>query len=255
MDTYRQGEIAECCWVTPPDIAILANIGDQHLERFAGPTDHSKALSEVFTFAKPSAILVADGETLQTLRKQTGFVPSRNMRIEEVSSDSATVRSINMAFALKAAEILAVPVRFKDDALVHAEEPERRKRKTHMYGYDAIDDSYNISFATVSASLVEARAYASSLGKKLLVVTAGIPELSKENRENQRKLGQLLLSSADHTYVLKSMFYEEICSGLWDDKKYTLAKDLNEFVELAPQKHIPTEYVLLVLPELTDLYY
>jgi UDP-N-acetylmuramoyl-tripeptide--D-alanyl-D-alanine ligase len=32
MDTYRQGEIAECCWVTPPDIAILANIGDQHLE-------------------------------------------------------------------------------------------------------------------------------------------------------------------------------------------------------------------------------
>jgi UDP-N-acetylmuramyl pentapeptide synthase len=124
-----------------------------------------------------------------------------------------------------------------------------------MYGYDAIDDSYNISFATVSASLVEARAYASSLGKKLLVVTAGIPELSKENRENQRKLGQLLLSSADHTYVLKSMFYEEICSGLWDDKKYTLAKDLNEFVELAPQKHIPTEYILLVLPELTDLYY
>lgn len=255
MDTYHQGEIAECCWVAQPDIAILANIGDQHLERFAGPTDHAEALSEIFTFAKSSAILVADAKTLQTLRKQIGFVPSRNMRIEEVITDDETVRNINAAFALKAAEILAIPIRFKEDALLRFVEPERRKRKAKMYGYDAIDDSYNISFTTVSASLAEAREYANSLGKKLLVVTAGIPELSKAHLENQRKLGQLLLSSADHTYVLKSMFYEEVCRGLWDDKKYTLVKDLNEFLQRAPQAHESTKYMLLVLPELTDLYY
>ncbi len=255
MDTYHQGEIAESCWVTPADIAILANIGDQHLERFAGAADHAKALSEIFTFAKQTAILVADADTLQTLRKQTGFVPSRHMRIEEVSPDSTNVRGINIAFALKAAEIFAVPFRFKDDAASRTEEPDRRKSKTQMYGYEAIDDSYNISFTTVSASLAEAREYANSLGKKLLVVTAGIPELSKEHRENQRKLGQLLFSSSDHTYVLGSMFQQEIVWGIKDDSKYTLVKDLNEFAQLAPQKHIPAEYVLLVLPELTDLYY
>lgn len=255
MDTYRQGEIAESCWVTPPDIAILANIGDQHLERFAGPTDHAKALSEIFTFAKPSAILVADAETLQTLRKQTGFVPSRNMRIEEVTPKGTTARNINTTFALKAAEILAVPIRFKEDTLIHFEEPERRKRKTKMYGYDAIDDSYNISFTTVSASLAEAREYANTQGKKLLVVTAGIPELPKDRADNLRKFGLMLSSAADHTYVLGSMFQDEICWGIGDDTKYTRARDLSKFVSNATRKYSTHEYVLLVLPELTDLYY
>ena len=124
-----------------------------------------------------------------------------------------------------------------------------------MYGYDAIDDSYNISFTTVSASLAEAREYTNTQGKKLLVVTAGIPELPKDRADNLRKFGLTLSSTADHTYVLGSMFQDEICWGIGDDTKYTRARDLSEFVSSATKKYSPDEYVLLVLPELTDLYY
>jgi UDP-N-acetylmuramoyl-tripeptide--D-alanyl-D-alanine ligase len=255
MDTYGRGEIQKSCSVTRPHIAILSNIGDQHLERFSGEADLAAALGEVFTAARSDAVLVTDTKTLQTLRKHTSFVPFGQMRIETVETEGVPVREINMSFAVRAAEILRIPTRFRDDAQMHVIEPDRRKRKTNLYGYDAIDDSYNISLTTATASLQEARKYADSIGKKLLVITAGIPEISQDRVDSQTKLGKLLQTYADHIYVLGSMYQQEICEGITDTLCYTRVINLQDFASQATRDFAPTEYMLLMLPELTDLYY
>jgi UDP-N-acetylmuramoyl-tripeptide--D-alanyl-D-alanine ligase len=56
VDPYFKGEIAQSLRILPPDVSVLTNVGDQHLERFKSQSELSEALHEVFDFAKKGAL-------------------------------------------------------------------------------------------------------------------------------------------------------------------------------------------------------
>lgn len=263
VDAYEVGEIAKSCEVVAADIAILTNVGDQHLERFGNEKVLAEALSEVFTRSKPTACLLTTQTTKNKLPINVG---SRQWVIIEPLPDThqslSASNQINLQFALTVARLLAIPEKFVQDTMGKLELPDRRQRLTEMYGYEAVDDSYNISFTTAQAGIAAAREAASrsglpsdQAGKKLLVVTAGIPELSQDNQDKNKELGRILVSKADHVVILGSMFADEIAAGIADSSKYTRVKDLNVFLTETKVKFPSEEWFLLMQPELGDLYY
>lgn len=269
MDTYAVGEIAASASVTPPDVAVITSVGDQHLERFDDERELCLALTEIYTppHKKPRCIACID--TWLTLKEV-----AINLAIEDgqkyeldIGTHAAyqhelvslahltTALRINMIYALKVAELLDIPVRFVQHVLLHPHILDRRKTEKMMYGYEALDDSYNISLTTAYVSIDTARKLADDKRKKLLVVTAGIPELSVARLDSHQKLGEYLRTRAAHTYILESVFGGAIAQGIVDTEKYTITPNLQTFAAAAPLRHATADYLLLVLPELTDLYY
>ena len=254
IDGYHKDEVADSSRMVPADIAIITNIGDQYLERFGTKKKLAIALGEVFHFAKPNAALIANAETAEALRD----IPRGQITI--VDNDIANIHlsassRADLVFAIAAAKILNIP----DDFIVHTcenlEIPDRRQKITQMYGYDCVDDSYNISFTTAQAGIAAADNLAKAKHKKILAVTAGIPELSPADRGNNKALGGLLAKSTDHIVVLESIFARDITEGITDPQKYTLCADLKDFFAVSHAKFPPEHWILFLEPELTDLYY
>jgi UDP-N-acetylmuramoyl-tripeptide--D-alanyl-D-alanine ligase len=243
-DTYGDHEIEKICQMVPPHIAVLTNIGDQHLERFKSKRNLRDALVEVFTCARPDAILVTTFET----GKQIASMAKLAGRTLHTTPDD------NAALASDVAEYLNIPQTYIKDSLQKLELPDRRQKLTEMFGYEAIDDSYNISFTSALRGVDRARRQADLKGKKLLVITAGIPELSAENSDKNRELGRSLKNKADFVLILGSIFAKEIAYGVGDSAQYEIVASL---ADLVIQKNTwdTSEWLLLMQPELTDLYY
>lgn len=262
MDAYEIGEIAACCKITPPDIAVLTVIGDQHLERFGDEEKLKIALQEVFTYAKPNAYLITDRQTKAKLSKdlqervetiEEGKLSYMGRQIEAKDISESKIK--NLHYALKVAEILKIPFDYINDSIKHLEIPERRQKITKMMGYDGIDDTYNISFTTAQAGLKTACKEAAKRKKKLLVITAGIPELSKKNKDKNREYGRILEKSANKTIILGSIFAKEIASGFSEKSKYEILPNMKVVSERLQSNYPPDQWFLLLQPELTDLYY
>ncbi len=265
VDAYEVGEIAKSCSILKADISVLTNIGDQHLERFGNVGNLAMALSEVFAFSKPNANLITTSDVLNTLtNKEFGLreltiikphaVLKYNSEALDVSHLSQTNRT-NLNFALCVASILNVPSRFVVDSVAKLELPDRRQKPSTIFGYQAIDDSYNISYSTALAGINFAKEESKKANKKLLVITAGIPELSNDNKDKNQLLGSFLEKNADYTVVLKSILYKDILSGFTNNEKYILVKDLKTFIKDINPNFTKDEWFLLLQPELNDLYY
>lgn len=261
MDAYHQGEIAASCAITPPNVSIITNIGEQHLQRFKSQVALQRAIGEVASRAKPKALIVADQSTLDMLGDAlTDCVPApvdvNNVRYEgkELSVDQLSVSNReNLSRALRVAEEFHIPQSFIEDAVMHLELPERRQKPTEVFGYEGIDDSFNISLSTARAGLSAARSFADTKKKKLLVVVAGIPELGPDEQEGNRLLGESVREVADHVVLLQSMFAGEIRDGLGDAPRTEYAR-FEDF--LSDRERFPAnEWILLLQPTLPDLYY
>lgn len=260
MDAYCRGEIAQSAAIAPADIAVITNVGDQHLERFGSRTELALTLRELFDGAKPDAVRLCTEETRQILSLPAGCstVPPADLHTLLDAATRAAFSSsnlINLAFAVRIAEQLGVPKDFIVDTCRTMELPERRQREGEWHGYVAIDDSYNISLTTARAGLDAAAALAKREGKKLLVVTAGIPELGCCEQDGNGKLGALIAAKADRAAILQSIFASEIEKGMGDDRKYAVFRDLASLLAAAHGQFPPEQWVVLVQPELTDLYY
>lgn len=261
MDAYHPGEIAASCRMTPPDIAIVTNIGEQHMARFKRPERLVRAIGEVVEGAKPGAHVVADAQTLTALAPVRGDrsfveVDTTHLRYDGEEIPARALSSSNrenLARVLFAAELLGIPKAFVKDSVTHLELPKRRQQVGTILGYEGIDDSYNISLSTARAGLAAGRAFADRVHKKLLVVAAGIPELGPEEQDGNVRLGEALAQAADHVAVLGSMFAPDILRGL-KDAPHTRYARYEDF--LAARKDFPaSEWVLLLEPTLPDLYY
>lgn len=265
VDTYRIGEIQESCRIVPADIAILTTIGDQHLERFPSAEHLAKALSEVFTCAKPNAKLLCPPDVAKRLGPVAG---SREMITVDTRDAMAELHAAgvslacfspsncaDLALAVRAAKLLGAPEKFIFDTCKHLEPPDRRQKITVWHGYDCLDDSYNISFATAQAGIAAAQDLAHKKGKKLLAITAGIPELGQADKANNERLGALLAKRADHVVILKSMFAWDIVRGVADRGKCTIVRNLATFLATAERQFPSTQWAIFLEPELTDLYY
>ena len=117
VDPYYVGEVKKACHVIPPDIAILTNVGDQHLERLGSKKDLKKALKEIFKCAKPDAVKIKNKKS-------------------------------SLEYALEVAEILEIPKDIVRDTVKKLKPPDRRGDIKFINNFEVIDQSYNISETT-----------------------------------------------------------------------------------------------------------
>lgn len=222
MDTYFPGEIKRSCAITPPDISVLTNIGDQHLERLGTKQKLESALKEVFTYAKPGAI-----------------------KISGLNS--------SLEYAKKVAEVLKIPKDIIKDTEKKLQKPDRRGNSINMHGFITIDESYNISETTAMAALEDAQKLANKENKKLIVITGGIPELGEENRNANMNYGKALAKSGAEIILLKTILHKDVERGI--GKKIKIADSMSKAWELIQKDYNPNKYLVLMQPELGDNYY
>lgn len=264
-DGYSRKEYREICAMVRPDISLITNIGDQHLERFGSRAALADAMSEVVAFAQPDAHVFYTADTKAQLRadvlkmRNEHGIDSTMVPIyhgEKLSGGHLSVsNTTNLHFALAVADVLAIPGDFVADTVQKLTLPDRRQKVGAMYGYEAIDDSYNISWTTALAGVAAAKAAAAKAGKKLLVITAGIMELSPEDQDKNVRLGELLAREADHVVVLGTMFAADVQRGIGDAAKCTMVPSLADFLAKTHTQFSSKEWFLLVQPEMHDLYY
>lgn len=259
-DAYKQGEIRDTARIAPPDIAVVLNVGGQHGARFKGRGRLARTLGEMFGEAKPEAKLLGSKETIQALQSKKNITEvdeSEFASYEGTPLDTSKISATNkknLAYALAVSRALSIPFRFVVDAVSSFSPPERRQKETTMHGYEAIDDSYNISTETAKEGVEYARAFAQRKGKKLLIVSAGIPELGPEEPDGNIRLGELIGKTGDKTALLLSMFAPDIKKGLGSAPVDEFAS-FDAFLLRAHELYPPNEWVVLFQPELTRLYY
>lgn len=264
MDAYHPGEIAESCKIVQPNMAILTSIGDQHLVRFGSQDAIVQALQEVFAETASDGLRACSADVAAMLKKY-GY----DHRVQIVSTDapiyqneavdfgefSKSVRE-DAAYAMAIAESLSVPKRFIDEALRSFALPGRRQQVGEVFGYEGVDDSYNISVATAEAGVIAASNLAKKAGKKLVVLTAGIPELPpNESQQKNAQYGAFLAKHADAVLVLMSEHFADVASGIATKIPMMSAKNLAEAVPMLHAQCPMSDFVLLFQPELTDASY
>ena len=255
MDSYKPKRIKETTLLVNPDIAILTNVGDQHLQRYKTREALAHTLFELFRFSSKDTVKITDIETkkyLETIGLDISKVVTPNSGSNDFVSNS---NNSNLAYALYVALNLAVPQEYIDSISKNLILPDRRQSNKKIAGFMGIDDSYNISFTTAISGINEAKRQAKIGNKKLLVITAGIPELGPSEQDKNKKLGEFLCKNADKTLLLESIFYKEVASGFSDPAKVETFSNFRTAIASLKQNYNADEWFVLQQPELTDLYY
>lgn len=256
MDADYRGKVAACCQITPPSIGVITSVGDQHLSRLGGRSKLANELLVLFRNIDNPQHWILGRETAAELRQLldvsfewTEIKP--DIEMPDLSASS----SQNLQLAVAVARIVGVEERFLQHSIVNLDLPQRRQRQEQVGEFTVIDDSYNISLDTAAAGLDRARQVADQGGKKLVVITGGIPELDTAHADSNTKLGMMLTEQADAVVLLDTRFAEDIAAGLSMEKVNARLNSMQ-----AAWKHISSnfqaeEWVVLMQPELTDLYY
>ncbi len=254
MDTYFQGEIRRSCMITPPDMAVITSIGDQHVERFGNRKKMAQAILEIFEYAKPHAKLFMFNEEYKKL-KQLGIAFTKAVtKIDSSIYIKSNIRSESaqkdLLMAKKISEEFDIPKEIIKDTLQNLTLPDRRQKLSYMNGYRVIDDSYNISFTTALAAVSELKKLGDKEKKKTIVVTGGIPELGPDNLDANKKYADYLEKHVDEVVLLNTILSKDMIRS-----RFHRAQTLSEAWNIISDKYSPKKYILLIQPELNDLYY
>ncbi|MBD3329718.1 hypothetical protein GF357_04465 [Candidatus Dojkabacteria bacterium] len=272
-DGWSKGEIAQCCKLAQPDIVIITNIGDQHLERLGTRRNLAKTLRESILQSKDTARIIMSRKTAQEFNnvgvsidtpKQREIIkidtynPPKYLKKLADGGEVTLVQVHDLMYAIEASRILKISNDFIQDTIKKIEIPERRTKIIDLGNFRVLDDSYNISLTTAKSAIHEGKKIAEENDKRLLVITAGIPELGMENINANVHLGMEIGEYADFVVVINSILANEVKSGLTrsDFKgKIHHASSMNDAWEVITQIFDPNEVFVLMFPELTDLYY
>jgi len=270
-DGYKLGEIADCCKIISPDFVIITAIGDQHLERLGSKKRLAETLLEAIRYSKKDApiiltkktqddflslgfdILKMYGKDKFLLLSNDGELEYNNKKI--VVENLSEINKYNSRFALKLCELLTIPNEYVTDEMNKLKLPERRSQEIVKNGFTTLDNSYNISFETAKAGVLEAIKIAKAKGKELIVITGGIPELGKENITANKDYGKFLSENNIATIILlKTSLVSEIQKGL-GSSQVKFADSMSNAWEIITEEFFADKYLVLMQPELNDLYY
>lgn len=270
-DGYKLGEIADCCKIISPDFVIITAIGDQHLERLGSKKRLAETLLEAIKYSKKNAPIILTKKTKEDfislgldifkMYGENRFLILLDEGELEYNSEKVSVENLsdinkyNARFALKICELLNIPYEYVTDEMNKLKLPERRSQEIVKNGFTTLDNSYNISFDTAKAGVIEAIKKAKTQGKKLIIITAGIPELGKENITANQDYGKFLFeNNISKIILLKTNLASEIQKGL-DSSQVKLADSMANAWEIIIKDFATDEYLVLMQPELNDLYY
>ena len=270
MDAYEIGEIKQACLITPPDIAVITNFGDQHLEKLGGHHQLMDANLEIILNARNNAVLIIPKDEYNKARKSlrveellknvkvcftenSNNLSYKNQALTTNLTDHTAI--INMQLALKVAELLDIPKEIISHVSKHIQIPERRGDIKLINDFTVIDKSYNISEATARASVIEAHNSAARQGKDLIVVTAGIPERGQESFRVNKEYGHFLKNYSKYIILLQSIYAPAIEVGISNKFITKKANRMDKALEMAKSLGSPAKTLILMQPELTDLSY
>ncbi len=254
IDSYKKNRIAKAVKMLSPDYVVITNIKDQHLERYKNRENLAKSLFEIFQFAPKNSIKITNKETGNYLKSINLNTDGNLFLIDEEKVKDKDVFDQNFAIAKFICKKLGVEDKYIDYLKDNLKIPERRGVLKEMFGFEFIDNSYNINLDTAQKTIEDSFKLAKSKNKELVVITAGIPELSYENKDSNNKLGQFIEKYSQKAFILDSIFSKDIVSGFKDKNKFQLCENINDTFEKI--KYLEKEkYLFLLTPELTDLYY
>lgn len=239
MGAYKRGDIKNACSIAPPDIAVITAFGDQHMERFGSLANLKRVKLEIFENARSDAELFINSKYYDSILMK-GF------EVKKVSAQDDE----NKALAIEVAKALGVPEKIIKYSTKNLTLPERRGNLTEIYGFAVIDNSYNINLYSAKKSIEEARKKAKGMKKKLMIVTAGIPEVGKGEAETNQDYVEFVRANLDEQVFLESVLIKDFLTK--DDPK---APDIKAAWQIIQEKFNQKEILILMQPELTDLYY
>lgn len=270
-DGYKLGEIADCCKIISPDFVIITAIGDQHLERLGSKKRLAETLLEAIKYSKKNAPVILTKKTQEDflslgfdifkmygedrfyILKNSGYLEYDNEKI--VVENLSEINKYNARFALKLCDLLEIPSEYIKDEMNKLKLPERRSQEIAKNGFTTLDNSYNISFDTATAGVLEAMKKAKTEDKELIIITGGIPELGKENITANEDYGKFLTENKiSNIILLKTSLISEIRKGLGASQiKY--ADSMSNAWVIITEEFSADKYLVLMQPELNDLYY
>lgn len=223
MGTYKIGEIAELCRMTPPNYAILTAIGSQHLERFKNLENTTKAKFELidrckstnslvnldnpfiakniskypdiktYSISNPKADYFVSGYSLSP----TGITFTLNNHLFK-SKLFGTSNLQNLVSAISMAMMLKVPLQIIKDSVNNISPAPHRLELKYIGKAILIDNAYSSNeegFKNIMFDLKKLK------GKKALI-TPGIVELGNQTAPVHQKLGAIANSVFD-TIILE----------------------------------------------------
>ncbi len=124
MGAYVEGEIARICQLTPPDIAIITEIGPQHLERFGSLDNVQKAKYELVANLPPEGVAVFnwDNPYIRAMHERgypaTRLTVSRQLPLEEARAQEIDWLASDISESLTGLSFRVVDVANDESAYV-----------------------------------------------------------------------------------------------------------------------------------------
>lgn len=227
MGMRGTGQIGYLANIAQPTVAVITNIGPQHIELLGSLQAIAGAKAEVLPFLPMHgcAVLPADSEHLDFLKQYAacpvvtfGESETADYRVLDIGTDESgnvvfTIQhseqkianlklplpgrhnAINAAAALAVAGVLRVPLEDAARVLEQVEVPGARMRVVQANGITIIDDCYNAGPNSMHAALETLRDFPGN-GRRFAVLGA-MRELGDWTSSEHRKIGALAASCAE----------------------------------------------------------
>lgn len=217
------GQIKELCDIACPDVAVVTNVGETHMELLGSMENIAKAKAEIVADLTPEqfAILNADNDYVAAMASQTrgkvityGYAPNADIRGENVVTtasgsvftcvdtrsgeraevDMPFIGEHNVQNALAAIAVAATfGVKLKDSALAlkSAKLTGSRQEIVRLGSLTIINDAYNASPASMEAALKTLHEAKKAVqGSRTIAVLADMLELGEISADSHRRVGQ-----------------------------------------------------------------
>ncbi len=273
MGMNHQGELARLVEIAPPDIAVITNVGDAHIEFFADKQAIAAAKKEIFSlFGDDSvAVINADdeykdfladgvpGEKLFFSGMAEGFEVVEDLGLNgyrlQFIGESVKLFSLggefnlyNLAAAVAVARKLGLSESVIGDRISLVENVGARTQivKGHC---TIFNDSYNANPSSMRSALELLGKESSSVGRRIALL-GDMLELGTASKDIHYKLGKWI---AENKVVDDLLLYGEMMSHCGDGalaagfkKDYLLSSMNKEKIELWLKKNIHSEDSLLL---------
>jgi len=257
MGMNHQDEITKLCKIAPPDIAVITNIGEAHLENFSSKNGIAKAKKEILLGAKKNgiAILPRDDVYFNYIKSDClylrcisfGINKNSNIRLdlsskvltvdeEKINIESSLLGKenlMNMAAAVSVANALELPTETIIKGMKTIDSIEGRLEvKITASNIKIIDDTYNSN----PSSMMMAIDVLDQFEQKKILIVGDMAELGPLSKKYHTDIGHYILEkNIDLVMGIGNMTKYLIdvlgTKGLWYPSKEDLLNETNKILK------------------------
>ncbi len=204
MAMQRPGEIEELALIARPNVSVVTNIGEAHLEFLKSKRNVAKAKAEIFKYLKKGdhAVINQDDEYFEHLRSRVagrgtrivtfGILEKANVTPEKLKGIKLPLPGEHNIYNALAAIAVAKILGLKKTSVKKGLEsfrPSSRRMDIIIRpdGVKIINDTYNANPQSMAAALK----VLSSLEGRKIAVLGDMYELGKQTRNAHRRIGKL----------------------------------------------------------------